>query len=46
MYSALGGADGLEAAERAASAIASEDLDDGNSRSALLAWLAAVRLAG
>jgi len=46
MYSALGGADALEAAERAAADIESADLDDGNSRSALLAWLAAVRLAG
>ena len=45
MYSALGGADTLEAARNAASGLAEEELDDGNSRSAILAWLAAVDLA-
>ena len=44
MYSALGGADALDAAGDAASRLTDEDLDDGNSRSAMLAWLAAVHL--
>jgi endo-1,3(4)-beta-glucanase len=45
MYSALGGADALAAARNASSGLTDEDLDDGNSRSAMLAWLAAVNLA-
>jgi hypothetical protein len=45
MYSALGGDGALDAAEQAASELEDEDLDDGNSRSGILAWLAAVRLA-
>lgn len=46
MYSALGGAEALDAAESAASGLTDDELDDGNSRSAILAWLAAVRVAG
>jgi len=44
MYSALGGDGALAAAEQAASALSDDDLDDGNSRSAMLAWFAAVGL--
>lgn len=44
MYSALGGPDALDAATEAASQLPDDELDDGNSRSAMLAWLAAVRL--
>jgi endoglucanase Acf2 len=44
MYSALGGDGALEAAEQAAASMSDDELDDGSSRSALLAWLAAVRL--
>jgi endo-1,3(4)-beta-glucanase len=46
MYSALGGDAALDAAEEAASRLSDADLDDGNSRSAMLAWFAAVRLRG
>jgi hypothetical protein len=45
MYSALGGDDAREAAERAADELPERGLDDGNSRSAMLAWMAAVELA-
>lgn len=46
MYSALAGPDALDAARSAAAQLTDEDLlDDGNSRSSILAWLAAVRLA-
>ncbi len=44
MYSALGGDGALEAAEQAAASMSDDELDDGSSRSALLAWIAAVRL--
>lgn len=46
MYSALGGPDAWDAADAAARQRAPDALDDGNSRSAVLAWLAAVQLAG
>jgi endoglucanase Acf2 len=45
MYSALGGDTAAAAAEHAAAALPDDAIDDGNSRSAILAWLAAVRLA-
>ncbi|WP_448655958.1 glycosyl hydrolase [Microbacterium lacticum] len=45
MYSALGGPSALIAADAWAAQVAPDALDDGNSRSAVLAWLAAVRLA-
>ena len=46
MYSALGGEGALGAAEEAASGLSDDELDDGNSRSAMLAWFAAVGLTG
>jgi endo-1,3(4)-beta-glucanase len=46
MYSALGGDGAVDAAEAAARELSPDELDDGNSKSAMLAWTAAVRLAG
>ena len=44
MFSALGGDGGLAEAESAERALSDDAIDDGNSRSAILAWLAAVEL--
>ncbi len=45
MYSALGGPDALAQARTTLAALPDDALDDGSSRSAVLAWLAAVGLA-
>ncbi|BDV31129.1 hypothetical protein Microterr_17890 [Microbacterium terricola] len=46
MYSALAGADALAVAQAALADLPDDAIDDGNSRSAMQAWVAAVHLGG